>query len=332
MMACLFNFKKLNMKTTKLAESTKIKGNLYGENVRHFFLDLYRYQLGAKYSDDDPAEMVPMPSDDFGPGSTYELRVKCEGKWRSRRMAVGLIEESSGSKSIIFKVIYDDLLIVKIPAYPLNDFDKYIDRINFERCIANRLSPDIECVSPSISSVLGRIPRFSDKEGLTPQRLEMRYIKKLKKNPTLQRHLKIGNTFAFFMNLSKHAFFNAVVTKIHSLELEMQDEMLGNYDSLWNLAAFEERYGIYSASAFFSINQVLAGYENEIAPLLEKHGIFSSIPMHTKRGWLLNYLAKEELKPESGEIPPEVIEGLKSKLGEISDNYGENIEDYKCTI
>jgi hypothetical protein len=61
MMACLFNFKKLNMKTTKLAESTKIKGNLYGENVRHFFLDLYRYQLGAKYSDDDPAEMVPMP-------------------------------------------------------------------------------------------------------------------------------------------------------------------------------------------------------------------------------------------------------------------------------
>jgi hypothetical protein len=77
-------------------ESTKINGTLYRENVRQFFLDLYRYQLGAKYTDDDPAETVPMPSDAFGPGTTYELRVKCEGKWRSRRMAVGLIEESSG--------------------------------------------------------------------------------------------------------------------------------------------------------------------------------------------------------------------------------------------
>lgn len=320
------------MKATKHAGLTKIKGTLYEENVRHFFLDLYRYQLGAKYTDDDPAETVPMASDAFGPGVTYELRVKREGKWRSRRMAVGLIEESSVSKSTCFKVIYDDLLIVKIPPYPLNDFDKYIERINFERYIANRLSPDIECVSPSISAVLGRIPRFSDKEGLTLHQLEMRYIEKLKKNPTLQRHLKIGNTFAFFMSLSKHAFFNAVVAKMHSLELEMQNEMSGNYDTLWNLAVFEKRYGIDNASAFFSINEVLAGYENEIAPLLEQHGIFSSVPMHTKREWLLNYLAKKEIKPESGEIPPGVIGGLKTILDAISNNYGENIEDYKGTI
>jgi serine/threonine protein kinase len=273
-----------------------------------------------------------MSSDAFGPGSTYELRVKREGKWRLRRMAVGLIEESSGSKSTCFKVIYDDLLIVKIPPYQLNDFDKYIERINFERFIANRLSPDIECVSPSISAVLGRIPRFSEKAGLTPHQLEMRYIEKLKINPTLQRHLKIGNTFAFFMNLSKHAFFNTVVAKMHSLEPEMQNEMLGNYDTLWNLAVFEKRYGIDNASAFFSINEVLSGYENEIAPLLKQHGIFSSIPTHTKREWLLNYLAQKEVKPESGEIPPDVIEGLKTKLDAISINYSENIEDYKATI
>jgi serine/threonine protein kinase len=320
------------MKTTKHAGLTKIKGTLYEESVRHFFLDLFRYQLGAKYSDDDPVETVPMSSDAFGPGSTYELRVKREGKWRLRRMAVGLIEESSGSKSTCFKVIYDDLLIVKIPPYQLNDFDKYIERINFERFIANRLSPDIECVSPSISAVLGRIPRFSEKAGLTPHQLEMRYIEKLKINPTLQRHLKIGNTFAFFMNLSKHAFFNTVVAKMHSLEPEMQNEMLGNYDTLWNLAVFEKRYGIDNASAFFSINEVLSGYENEIAPLLKQHGIFSSIPTHTKREWLLNYLAQKEVKPESGEIPPDVIEGLKTKLDAISINYSENIEDYKATI
>jgi serine/threonine protein kinase len=160
----------------------------------------------------------------------------------------------------------------------------------------------------------------------------MRYIEKLKINPTLQRHLKIGNTFAFFMNLSKHAFFNTVVAKMHSLEPEMQNEMLGNYDTLWNLAVFEKRYGIDNASAFFSINEVLSGYENEIAPLLKQHGIFSSIPTHTKREWLLNYLAQKEVKPESGEIPPDVIEGLKTKLDAISINYSENIEDYKATI
>jgi serine/threonine protein kinase len=320
------------MGTTKRAGLTKIKGTLYEENVRHFFLDLYRYQLGAKYSNDDPAETVPMSSDALGLGSTYELRVKREGKWRSRRMAVGLIEGSSGSKSTCFKVVYDDLLIVKIPPYPLNDFDKYIEKINFERHIANKLSPDIECVSPSISAVLARIPRFTDKAGLTPHQLEMHYVEKLKKNPTLQRHLKIGNTFAFFMSLSKHAFFNAVVAKMHSFELEMQTEMLGNYDTLWNLAVFEERYGTDNASAFFSINEVLAGYENEIAPLLEHHGIFSSIPIQTKREWLLNYLAQKEVKPESVEIPSELVEGLKTKLDAISNRYRENIEDYMDTI
>jgi hypothetical protein len=320
------------MKTTGRTGLTPIRGTLYEESVKRFFLDLYRYQLGAQYTDDVMAEAAPVSSEASGIGTTYELRVKREEKWRSRRMAVGLIEESSGSKSTCFRVIYDDFLIVKIPPYPLNDFDKYIQRISFERRIADRLSPDIKSVSPSISAVLAKIPQFSNKEGLTPHQLERHFVEKLKNNTILQRHLKIGNTFAFFMGLSKHSFLNAVVHKLHNLELEMHNEIMSHFNTLWNLAYFEKRYGTDNASAFFSINEVLASFENDVARLLENHGTGSLIPTHTRRQWLLKYLAEEEIKPESDQISQQAIEGLKTKIKAIASNYRENIEDYKATI
>ena len=194
------------------------------------------------------------------------------------------------------------MLIVKIPPHPLNDFDKYTEKINFERYIADRLFPDIESVSPTMSAVLARIPQFANKEDLTPNQLESHYVEKLKNNTILQRHLKIGNTFAFFMDLSKHSFLNTVVHKLHNLELDIQNEILNHFDTLWNLAFFEKRYGTDNASAFFSINEVLASFENEVAQLLEQHGTGSSIPTHTRRQWLLEYLAKKEINPESDQI------------------------------
>ena len=320
------------MKTTGRSGLTPIRGTLYEESVRHFFLNLYQYQLGVKYSEDVVAEAVPVSSEASGVGTTYELRVKQEGKWRSRRMAVRLIEESSGSKSTCFKIVYDDLLIVKIPPKPLDDFDKYIEKINFERSIADRLSPDIECVSPSISAVLSRIPQFTTRGDLTPHQLENHYVEKLKNNGFLQRHLKIGNTFAFFMDLSKHSFLNAVVQKLHYLELEIQNEILNHFDTLWNLALFEKRYGTDHASAFFSINEVLASFENNVARLLEKYETDSLIPTHTRRRWLLKCLAKKEIIPESDQISPQVINSLKTRLEKISRNYRENIEEYTTTI
>ena len=106
------------------------------ENVLQFFLNLYKYQLGASHTDDDPSEIVPLSSENYGKEFTYELRVERQGQLKSRRMALGLMEESSGSKSTCFKVVYDDVLVVKIPPHPLINFDEYIERINVEGRIA----------------------------------------------------------------------------------------------------------------------------------------------------------------------------------------------------
>jgi hypothetical protein len=304
----------------------------HNENVLQFFLNLYKYQLGASHSDDDPSEIVPLSSDNYGKEFTYELRVERQGKLKSRRMALGLMEESSGSKSTCFKVVYDDVLVVKIPPHPIIDFDKYIERINIERRIAEKLSSGIECIAPSVSALLKRIPRFSDNEGLTPEELEKKYIIWLKRFPRLQEHLKIGKTFAFFMNLSKHSFFSSEIAKLHAIEAEIQKEILCNYDTLWNLELFEDRYGLDNTSAFFSINEVFAGYEKEITPLLDQYGIVASIPPHTRKEWLLNYLAKNEIKKTNGDAPSGFYEDLNSTLDQLFEDQKEKINDYRETI
>ena len=56
------------------------------QSVQHFFLDLFRHQLGVPA--DTPSQIVAVPGKSSGSGQIYELRVKHEGDWKSRRMTI----------------------------------------------------------------------------------------------------------------------------------------------------------------------------------------------------------------------------------------------------
>ena len=133
-------------------------------------------------------------------------------------MTIEPMDVDNGSKSTCYKVIYDEMLVVKVPPRSITNFNAYIHGMNFERRIVDRLSSDIECIVPSISVVLQKIPRLCDNEGLRPEELETKYTKWLKDSPQLQQYLKIGDSFAYFMDLSKHDFFSSVLDKMHNIQ------------------------------------------------------------------------------------------------------------------
>jgi serine/threonine protein kinase len=301
--------------------------------IINFFLNLYQLQLGASYSAQDPTEVIPLRSHRTSPVKAFELRVKHADTWKSRRMTIEPMDVGSGSKSTCYKVTYDEMLVVKVPPRSINDFNEYINGINFERRIVDRLSSDIECIAPSISVVLQRIPRFYDKQGLRPEELEIKYTKWLKDSPQLQKYLKIGDSFAYFMDLSKYEFFSSVLHKIHNIQKELQKEILSNYDALWDLELFEQRYGTENAAAFFSINDVNTYFEKEISPFLEQYfESMSAVPMHIRREWLLYYLAGKEIDKTGLDLPEDFYNELDTLMKKLFVEKEESIQNYTQTI
>jgi len=220
--------------------SEKDKSITLDDYIIKFFINLYKLQIGA--SDLDIGEAVPAePSThDYGKDKTYILNVKHRGKLRSRRMSIGKLGDNTTNKSICFKVIYDDILVVKVPPQPVTEFEEYIENINTERQVTRQLSGLINCVTPSIAVILKKIPFFQNKEGLPLPELENKYIAWLKEKPGLQNNLKIGKTFVIFMSLSKYAFFDQVISKLHNTKTEMQAEINRNIDALWDIEILKE--------------------------------------------------------------------------------------------
>ena len=168
--------------------------------IRHF-LKIYRQQIQAPLWARSEIRRINVPL--AAPKHlTFELRIEHEGEWKTRRMTIAPLGEESGSRSMCFYVIYDDHLVVKIPPYSITDLSQYIESIYADQKIVFRLEPRA-CIVPGVSVILKRIHPLPG-EGVSPHKLEGRYISWLKKNPEFQEYLKIDDGFAFFMDLTKY--------------------------------------------------------------------------------------------------------------------------------
>lgn len=300
--------------------------------IVYFFLGLYRLQLGPSDSHKNSAQFVPLASRGFGSDRTYELRVKHDGGLRSRRMTIGPLGENIESKSMCYKVVYDDILVVKVPPNHIKDFDKYIESIEWERRILEKLAPSVKCLSPNVSAVLKRIPHFRNKENLPPDELEKKYIDRLRKDPGSQSHLRIGSSFVFFTNLSKYPFLSEVVEKMHHKDVAVQDEILKNEDALRNIDVFEVAYGGHNDSVFFRVNDVYTDYEKRIDQLVNQYGIASSVPAYMKKEWFLFHLAEKELRTDESGFPEGFVYNRNILLEKLFRQRRKDIVSYKKTV
>ena len=229
-------------------------------DIAMFFLELYKLQNGLKK--DAPARFSMTPESAMSKVKVFELGVKGNNDWLTRRMSVGPLGEDTGSKSKCFYVIYDTHMVVKIPPIPVTDIVKYVRDIRREVQIAAHLSP-IACIVPMVSVVLKKVKKLPYESSLTQEQLEKQYIRLVEEKLEYQEYLKIGNRFAFFMELTNNFFLARVIDEFHASKDKTGDELREVPDVAWDQQAFTTRYGLASLPVFEGLQTLYRNCEAE---------------------------------------------------------------------
>lgn len=209
------------------------------DSVVDCFLKIFKLQKGCREA---PAGYKMLDAHTAHGSCVYELRVKTGDEWTTRRMSIAPIGEDSGSRSRCYFVIYDDHLVVKIPPLPLKSFQAYVDSLKRDADIAAKLAPR-ECLVPRVSVVMRKIHPLDDSGDMTADRLEADYINWLKTNEEFRQYLTIGESYAFFMDLSRYFFLGHILSMIHDPAAKIAREILEHHNLIWRPVDFEARYG-----------------------------------------------------------------------------------------
>ncbi len=309
-------------------EATSFFPNTETRDITRFFLSIFKEQSGAL--EDAPEKITTAESDIRNSKFTYELSVKKNDKWESRRITVGRLGEESGSKSVCFFVIYDIYIVIKIPPVQIDDFNEYIESIRKEKLIVDKLAPK-KCIVPKVSVILEKIRILPEGSNLTQQDREDKYIHLLAKNPSMQSYLKIGKGFVYFMDLSKYFFLGDVLSKNQNIDDRTVDEIIQNPDIIWEIQGFEGRYGKDKEQICLDIKDVFSTYENEIRKLPEKSGA-SHIHDFKIREWFLHQLAGKEVANIEKDLPRDFIDDLSELLQTVERNNQAAFEAYRKMI
>ncbi|UCD79392.1 MAG: hypothetical protein JSW26_29025 [Desulfobacterales bacterium] len=309
--------------------SEEIKDELPNRlDIVRFFLNLFKYQIGAE--PDAKAEFVPLMSKTAGPNNIYELRVKHTEDWAKRRMTIGPLGEEAGSKSKCYYVIYDVHMVVKVPARPITDFERYIESIKKEVAIVNKLIPK-ECIIPKVSVILGLIHTFPYSEDIPADRLEEKYIDWVRRSTEFQDFLKINSTFVYFMDLSQYYFLGHILEELHDIKNLIAREIFENAEIIFEPAKFKGRYGVEN-DAIFEVREVYNRVEAEIRKLVAQNGINANIPLYQFQSWFYTHLAEREVTEDSGNYPETFIKQLNLAIKKAIQDNLEVIDAYRKTI
>lgn len=299
------------------------------EQIVQFFLSVFKAQKGVEPSAD--ATFRPVDSRRPDRNFIYELRVKCDGDWARRRMTIGPIGEDSGSRSTCYYVIYDDHMVIKISPTPLTDFGRYVNSINRENRIANKLSPR-ECLVPRLSVILKKIHPFQEGSKLPIELMEQKYIQLLEGNTELQNFLKIGDGFAYFMDLSKYFFLGHILHRIHNIEDKITNEISKQPGLLWNTAEFEARYGSLHVGICDELNPVYTSFYNRCYDLLQQHHIDNTVSEFTIKEWFLVYLAGGKLSITDFDTKPHLASEINASILKLFVDKRQPIQNYQRMV
>ncbi len=296
-------------------------------DILHFFLNIYKIQMNAS---GNPGEFVPVAFADEDADTIYEFRVKRYSRWFTRRMTIGPLGEDTGSKSQCYKVIYDDVLVVKIPPKPVSDFASYIESIRMEGEIAAKLGPEIRCITPTVSAILKKIPLFSRDASSGQENFEERCIEKLTAFREYQNYLKIGNRFVFFSSLAKYAFLGQIIKDIHLRKPDIYNEILSHISMLEHPVLFEDIYGKSGASVFYRLSDMYAAYEEKFA-LVPGKKEWPQITPYQKKQWFLTRLAERRPEPDA-EFCAELLSGVNAVIEETLCSERETVRSYRNMV
>ncbi len=293
-------------------------------DIALFFLDLYKVQNGL--GKDAPARYSMTDASVSQKLKVFELGVKGSGDWLTRRMSVGPLGEDTGSKSKCFYVIYDTHMVVKIPPAPVTDMVKYVENIRREAQIAAQLSP-VACIVPMVSVVLNKVKKLPHESVLTREQLEKQYIRLVEERPEYQEYLKIGDRFAFFMELTNNFFLGRVIDELHASKDRIGDEIREAPDAAWDQEAFTTRYGLASLSVFEGMQTLYWRCEAEIQHIIKASGQGMKIHTFQIKNWFLSCISGEKLDREERGIGKPLIAQIENGFSTVFKANRKNVDD-----
>jgi len=272
----------------------------FGVNVVKFFLGIFKYQLGAPAT--APSRIASAERDLSRGTYTYLLHVKHENTWHTRRMTLSAIGEEASSRSQCYYVIYDTHMVIKIPPKPVTEFNKYLEHIRREKQIADKIAPR-ECLVPRVSAILSHIHKFAGQSRQTPEQLEQNYITLADTREELKRFLKIGDTHAYFMDLSKYYFLGPIIKDLHDQRSAAYHEITGNATLLWNAHHFDGRYGTDAHKIRQDLMAGYADFRKRLKHLQTESGLDPETIRHRRREWFLKALAGDPPDQMAKDLP-----------------------------
>ncbi len=301
--------------------------------IANFFLDLYKLQSGRPKTND--AEVRAVTSEKKEKDSIYELRVKSEDRWLKRRMSVGRLGESTGSKSLCYKVVYDELIVIKIPVKPITDFKDYLNHIQKESRIAARLGKDIECVSPGLSAIFKRIHRFQDEARLDSVELEKRYLMWLDDNYQHLKYLRIGDSFVFFMDLSKYMFLSSVISEMHQkddFEGKVVEEIGHSSSLVTNASEIRAKSDDEEDLIYSRMKQLYGLYEAKVQFLIKHYQGLPPVSGYDIQNWFIAYITGTPLISKDQVLPESFVSELVETIRGVVSEHGRELKNYKQMI
>jgi serine/threonine protein kinase len=298
------------------------------ESIVDFFLNIYKIQLGETQLARGRFKLLDSVVVDAR--RTYELEVFHNKQWVSRRMSVGLAGDDSASRSKCFTVIYDDRFVIKVPQKPITNFENYITAIESDQEIVKKVSPR-ECIVPTVAAVLKMIRPFSESKQLTPEQLEEKYLDWLRKFPSFQAHLRIGDSYVFVMDLSRYFFLSHIINDFHDLPNKLYQEIVGYPDVIWENHGFEGRYAAENDEQLDALRKVYKAFEERSQILLNKVAK-RKFPRYTLQEWFLIHLAGRQLEVGHKDLTPDRVEKINALLKKTLAENKDTIDDYRRTI
>lgn len=293
-------------------------------DIALFFLGLYKVQNGL--DKDVPARFTMTDTATSQKMKIFDLGVKGSSDWLTRRMSVGPLGEETGSKSKCFYVIYDTHMVVKIPPAPVTDMEKYVRDIRREVQIASHLSP-VTCIVPMVSVVLKKVKKLPYESSLTQEQLEKQYIRLVEDRPEYQEYLKIGDRFAFFMELSNSFFLGRVIDELHASKEKTGNEIREAPDVAWDQEAFTTRYGLGALPVFEGLQTLYRLCEAETKRILKESAHGEKVHTFQIKNWFLAYVTGENRNLEEKGIDAALLARIKDGFSTIFKSNQKNVDD-----
>ena len=296
------------------------------ERILRFFFNLFKQQVAAE--PETPAGIKLVETRPICPNETYEMRIQQGNDWASRRMSLGLLGQGGGSRSKCFYVIYDSHMVLKLPAESIKGFSAYREKIKGEAHIVERLAPR-ECIVPRVAVILKAVHTIPGGDQLSEDALEDRYVHLLEVNPELQEYLKIGPSFAFFMDLARHFFLSTTLEEIHRGDQRIINEAIKQHELLWDQHGFVCRYGEETGAICHELQDAYYRCEANLRNLVAEAHIAEDIPTFQLKQWFATHLAGEKIYAFEEDLPEELIEKVNRLLIKvIRENYYQ-VERYR---